>query len=413
MTRISHSALVLDGGEVKLRLQAERIATQSAVHVDWVRFTCLLRNVIPSFLTETKNVFPFPGASSFHDMPPVIVREQITGSIEAFKREHVDPVMHNAMEQARSLALEICEALGGGFSVHHEIRKGHDFYRYRWSIVRYDQEVGWVGFLASGDSPRQEAQANTIHANLYGMACTFAKFGWNHRIADIVDTHHAKITRADLALDFFDGYTGGMESVVDDYKAGLMNVRGNKPKCNMVGDWCNGAERSFYFGSKEAGKQTNGYEKGDQLFGREANDPWIRFELRFGNKLRVLPSDILRRPADFFAGASDWHALVLSRADTPIAPSAESIKTTSRLAAQTVKAEVTRNVRWILNTAAQSISTAMRFMSESQLAEICDWNVNKMPSRLRKFSVSELEAAFTGALTNSTSRDVCPAFATA
>lgn len=411
MTRISHSALVLDGGEVKLRLQAERVASQSAVHVDWVRFTCILRNVIPSFLTETKNVFPFPGAATFHDMPSVIVREQIAQAIDLFKREHVDPVMHNAMEQARSLGLEICEALGPDFRVHHEIRKGHDFYRYRWSIVRNDHECGWVGFLASGDSPRQEAQASTIHANLYGAACTFAASGWNDRIAKIVDKHDAKITRVDLALDYFDGYSGGMDSVIEDYKAGAMNVRGNKPKCNMVGDWCNGAERSFYFGSKEAGKQTNVYEKGHQLFGRESNSPWIRFELRYGNKLRVLSSDVLRRPSDFFAGASDWHALVLSRADAIASP--QPIKTTSRLAAQTVKAEVSRNVRWMLNTAAQSISTAMRFMSESQLAEICDWNVNKLPSRLRKFSASELQAAFAGAVTHSTSRDACPAFATA
>lgn len=38
------SALVLDGNQVKLRLQAERVATGSTVHVDWLRFTCLLRN---------------------------------------------------------------------------------------------------------------------------------------------------------------------------------------------------------------------------------------------------------------------------------------------------------------------------------------------------------------------------------
>ncbi|MBI2750974.1 MAG: replication initiation factor domain-containing protein [Burkholderiales bacterium] len=410
MTRISPSALVLDGGEVKLRLQAERVATQSAVHVDWVRFTCFLRNVIPSFISSG-DLYPMPGDRTFHDMPSVIVEEQIRNMIQAFEREHVDPVMCNAMEQARSLALEICEALGPDFSVHHEIRKGHDFYRYRWSIVRNEHECGWVGFLASGDSPRQEAQASTIHANLYGAACTFARTGWNDRIANIVDMHDAKITRADLALDFFDGYRGGMDSIVDDYKAGAMNVRGNKPKCNMVGDWCNGAERSFYFGSKEAGKQTNAYEKGHQLFGPKSESPWIRFELRYGNKLRVLSSDMLRRPADFFAGASDWHALVLSRADAIASP--EPVKTTSRLAVQTVKAEVSRNVRWMLNTASQSIATAFRYLSESEFLEICDWNVNKLPGRLRKFSASELQAAFAQAFTSSTSQSAGPAFAMA
>lgn len=410
MTQVSHSALVLEGGEVKLRLQAERAASDSYVHVDWVRFTCFLRNVIPSFMGESDlHHYARPGTRAFGDLPAKIIEEQIRNVVQAFEREHVDPVMRNAMEQARSLAMEVCLALGDGFTVHPEIRKGHDFYRYRWSIVRNDFECGWVGFLASGDSPRQQAQASTIHCNLYGAACTFADHGWNLRLADIVDMHDAKITRADLALDFFDGFTGGMSRVVDDYQAGAMNVRGNKPKCNQVGDWVNGAERSFYFGSKEAGKQTNVYEKGDQLYGREYGSKWLRIELRYGNKLRVLPSDILRRPSDFFAGGSSWHALMLSKADSDTDTSPRTIKTAPRLAVQTVAAEVTRNVRWMLNTAAQSFSTALRFMTEEQLSELCDWNVNRLPARLRRFNVSELQKAFDGARTHSQAANAGPA----
>ena len=44
MTRPAMSTLVLDGSEIKARLLAERTASKSVVHVDWVRFTCLLRN---------------------------------------------------------------------------------------------------------------------------------------------------------------------------------------------------------------------------------------------------------------------------------------------------------------------------------------------------------------------------------
>ena len=62
----------------------------------------------------------------------------------------------------------------------------------------------------------------------------------------------------------------------------------------MVGDWANGHARSFYIGSKEAGKQTNIYEKGDQLFGVETGSKWLRIELRYGNKLRVLSPEMLR-----------------------------------------------------------------------------------------------------------------------
>lgn len=390
MTKVSHSVLVADGDQVKLRLQAERLASKSHVHVDWVRFTCFRRNVVPTFLALDQGPSP-----SFEDMQLSVLElhtRRVTRMVQDWSREHRDPEFIDAMQQAYDLAKELCIALGNDFYVHHQIGKGHDFYRFRWSIYRNDHECGWVGFLASGDSPRQQAQAATIHANLYGAACTFASTGWNSRVADIVDMHDAKLTRADLALDFFDGYTGGMESIVDDYKAGAMNVRGNKPKCNMVGDWCNGAERSFYFGSKEAGKQTNVYEKGHQLFGRESLSNWIRFELRYGNKLRVLSSDLLRHPADYFAGASDWHALILSRADA--IASATPVPCTPRLPVQTVKAEVTRNVRWVLNTAVQSIATAFRFLGNDQFEELIDWNVHQAPGRLRKFNVSEMQAAF-------------------
>jgi len=385
------NALILDGSEVKLRLEAERTAHKSPVHVDWVRFTCLLRNVVPTFVSLLDD-FPRPGHSTFSDMPEKVVREQISKTLSDFEAEHKDPAFLGPMQQALDLAREICAALGPDFVVHHVIGKGHDFYKYRWSIHRNDAECGWVGFLASGESPRQQAQASTIHANIYGSACTFARHGWNDRIANIVDMHDAKLTRADLALDFFDGMGIDMEEIKAEYMSGLMDSQGKRLKCNMVGDWANGAERSFYVGSKEAGKQTNIYEKGDQLFGRESNSPWVRIELRYGNKLRHLSSDLLRRPADFFAGASDWHALALTRCDYVCTP--QNVPTNGVLAAQTVQAEVTRNVRWALNTAAPTIAAAFEFMGESFLELVTH---KKLPGRLQKFSKAELSRAFSNA----------------
>jgi len=403
------SALVLDGGEVKLRLQAERTESKTPVHVDWVRFTCFRRNVVPSFLPVDES----PSAS-WEDLtfdPVKWKTQRITQQVLAFRKEHQDPEFVDAMNQAYDLAREVCGALGPDFEVHPVIGKGFDFYKFRWSIYRNDAECGWVGFLASSSSPRASSQSATVHTNLYGAACTFAAPGWNSRIADILDMHDAKLTRADLALDFFDGMGYDMEQVKTDYMAGAMDSNGKRLKCNMVGDWANGGERSFYIGSKEAGKQTNIYEKGHQLYGRESQNPWVRVELRYGNKLRVLSSDMLRRPSDFFAGASDWHALQLSRFQSEF--TAQKVPTAKALPLETVKAEVSRNVRWILNTAAQSISTAMRYLSESQLHEICDWNVNKVPGRLRKFNPLELQAAFSAASTSSLSRNAGPAFATA
>lgn len=394
MTRPTKSALVLDGNEVKLRIEAERSESKTPVHVDWVRFTCLLRNA-PAPAVEDL----FPICSSVWD--EVHRQEEFQKVLREIPDNDYTPSV-----QALDLAREVAQSLGDDFKVAPEVRKGHDFYRFRWSIERNGQECGWVGYLSSGDSPRQQAQASTIHCNLYGMACTFARHGWNHRLADMVDGRDGDLTRCDLALDFFDGMQGGIESILADYKAGLCNVGGKRLKSNMVGRWAEGCERSLYFGSKEAGKQTNCYEKGHQLFGPESGSQWLRIELRYGNKLRVLSSDMLRRPADFFAGASDWHASTLLKADAIVTP--EAVKCNGRLAAETVEAEVTRNVRWTLENAAPSIAIAFHCLGDEFLEFVTN---QKLPGRLQRFSFSEIKQAFGSAFRRvSTVEGYSPAF---
>jgi phage replication initiation protein len=160
----------------------------------------------------------------------------------------------------------------------------------------------------------------------------------------------------------------------------------------MVGDWSANPRdgRSLYFGSKEAGKQTNAYEKGHQLFGYEAGSKWLRIELRFGNKLRVLPVDMLRKPSAYFAGASSWHRMELMKAGSNAQP--QTIKTNGRLAMETLQAEVDRNMRWAMNTAAPTIAAAFQYLSEDDFLQLVEHKV--MPGRLQKFSSAELKSAF-------------------
>lgn len=392
MTRPAKSSLVLDGNDIKLRLEAERTASNSVVHIDWLRFTCQLRNA-PAPSVDV--LFP-----EWKDMDAQgIERARILRLLAEMPNDEFA-----ASTQAYDLAVELCQALGPDYTVAQDVRKGHDFYRYRWSLERNGTECGWVGYLSSGDSPRQSAQARTLHANLYGAACTFAAHGWNTKIAAIVDARSADITRTDLALDFFDGLPGGIEKVVNDYKNGLCDVGGKRLKSNCVGDWLNGNSRSLYFGSKEAGKQTNVYEKGHQLFGPESGSNWLRVELRYGNKLRVLSSDILRNPSNYFAGASPWHASMLALADVVVTP--EPVKTTPRLALETVQAEVTKNVLWALHTAAPTIAAAWDFLGSGFLELVTE---KKLPGRLQKFSKAELQRAFT-ALKFTPDAGVCHAF---
>jgi len=382
--RAPGSLLVADGGEVKLRLLAERQESKCAVHVDWVRFTALLRNA------------PLPDVDQLFPLAEDVVYDDSGIRQRQFQRILADlqDCDFQASAQAHELALETAQALGPEFSVAAEIRKGLDFYKFRWSIERHGNECGWVGFLSSSDSPRQKSQSNTIHANIFGAACTFAASGWAERIADLVDDCSATMTRCDLALDFFDGIPGGLDSIVTQYKAGLCDVGGRKLKSACVGDWLNSQERSLYFGSKESGKQTNCYEKGHQLFGVNSGSEWLRVELRYGNKLRVLGTDMLRRPADYFAGASDWHESMIRLADSLAIP--EPVLCAPRLPIETVKAECVRSIRWLKNTAAASMALAFEYLGADEFCAIVSGQ--KLPGRLSKFSRAEIQAQLSPAL---------------
>ena len=255
-------ALVIEGNEVKLRLQADRVQGASVVHIDWLRFTMQLRNApVPS----AETLFPSVANRCSDEEHWNNHYQRLTRIL----RELPDPDFA-ASSQAHALAQKICKILGPEFQIEPELKKGQDFYRFRWSITRNGAECAWVGFLASGDSPRQQAQSQTIHANLYGAACTFARGDWRVRMANLVEECDAKITRCDLALDFFNGIAGGLDRIRDDWHSGAMDVNGRRPKANTVGPWVEGGRgRSFYFGSKEAGRVRD--EQGFLGHGRISN----------------------------------------------------------------------------------------------------------------------------------------------
>lgn len=376
MSKSKNSPLVLEGDIVKLRLVAEREQTGNSVHVDWVRFTAMLR-AVPAPSVELL----FPAVR--HDN----VHWENTQAARLKSQKDFNESDYIATAQALDLAIHAAACLGPQFSVDPEIKKGMDFYKSRFSIILNGTECGWVGFLSSSESPRQQSQAATIHCNIFGTACTFADSGWRDRLADLIDSNEATLTRADLALDFFDGYHGGIDSVRADYREGLCNVGGRKLKFNLVGDWENGHDRSIYIGSREAGKITNIYEKGDQLYGEKANSDWVRFELRYGNKLRVLSTDLLRRPDDFFAGASDWHQSVMLKANA--IASAQKVPCLGRLPIETVKAECLRSLRWVRETAAANLAIAFEYLGESEFLSIVTHQ--KLPGRLAKFSRSDIQ----------------------
>ena len=211
-------------------------------------------------------------------------------------------------------------------------------------------------------------------------------------MADVIECHMGKITRADLALDMFQGFGFDFAQLLQDYRDGAFNVRGKTPGSRTDGDWANGHGRSLYVGNRKSGKETNIYEKGDQLFGWQAYSPWVRAELRYGNQLRVLPVDLLRNPDDFFAGASDWHAQALELAGKVVEPI--PCQQEPKLAPQTVLAEVYRNFGWFKDSARQTVAAVFRFMDYDQIRQFIDPDHCELPGRLKKFKPSELQEAF-------------------
>lgn len=119
---------------------------------------------------------------------------------------------------------------------------------------------------------------------------------------------------------------------------------------------------------------------------------------------------MLRRPADFFAGASEWHASILRELGAQAVP--EPVKCEKRVQVQTVAAEVTRNVRWFMNTAGASAVLALKNLPIKLLDSLCDEYAAKLPNRLKKFSLAEIEREYQNVFTKLASGGrASPAFA--
>lgn len=171
-----------------------------------------------------------------------------------------------------------------------------------------DDEYKRIGSIAWGG----KAQKGRYMLDIEGKGCGLVK-DWQ-AMQDMLEGIAAKLTRVDLALDYHNG-----EKTVDDAlemaKAGEFNMNGLPPHIDVRGDWfLDGSKgRSIYVGKRVCGKQLCVYEKGKQLGDKESD--WTRYELRLGNKGRVIPLDILTDSDKYFAGAYPAFADMLEGVD--------------------------------------------------------------------------------------------------
>ena len=151
----------------------------------------------------------------------------------------------------------------------------------------------------------------------------------------------AKITRVDIAHDSLDGkyniktaqemaehgefvtrgrpasycyIESGHLSQIASYQKESGKCESVKKRFGFVAD----KGKSFYVGTRDAGKMLRVYEKGKQLDSKQHPD-WVRWELELRAKDRVIPFDVLLEPAKYLAGAYPALAFVNAEEQCAIA----------------------------------------------------------------------------------------------
>lgn len=147
-------------------------------------------------------------------------------------------------------------------------------------------------------------QRGTVHVSLSGEGCARIENAQWPIIAGWLQEHQAKLTRVDLAHDDFDAQIVNMQRAVEWYKQGGFNAGGRTPEHNLKGDWLDSNSpkgRTLNVGNRKNGKLCRIYEKGKEQ--GDPTSPWVRFEVEWRAKSRVLPYDMLTQPGKYLAGA--------------------------------------------------------------------------------------------------------------
>lgn len=170
-----------------------------------------------------------------------------------------------------------------------------------------DRGRGMFGFSRSLAFDRHGAllalggNANRVMLSLPGEACAVVP-SWLALVELLRDEWHGRITRWDGARDELQGrFT--VNDAVRWYCEDGFNAGGARPDCSQKGNWLTEDRkgRTFYVGNRKSGKLCRVYEKGKQL--GDPLSPWVRFEVEFHNKDRIIPFDVLLEPGRYVAGA--------------------------------------------------------------------------------------------------------------
>jgi len=363
---------LLDGQRIRWTLERVEQETQQKVRIDWLRFTLPLDAVVRAERA------PCPVIAELASMDRYGREVALAARIADASIDYT-----GALALARSCANRIVEQLGL-FEVGPAEDRGMDYYAARCPLIYEGLVVGYC--LAGSKSPNQ---AGTVHVNLFGAACLYVAPAKWARLKRWIAECSGWLTRVDLACDVWTGDL--IEDVPRRYGAGAFDVRGQRPKESQAGSWYSGHSRTFYVGKRETGKMFRAYEKGDELFGEDANDPWVRYEVELRNNARVLDLEVLERPADFFAGAYPFTEALLARLSVQAVP--QSIPAGQRVQDANAEAAVTRLVKAGARMMVPTFN-ALLVYGGSLLDHLLSVESHRVPARLRGYAANQLQAAF-------------------
>lgn len=330
--------LVLEGKKVKI-LCAERAAHADAgVIVDYFRCT--------------------------------VQREALFAAQIPSKGELIVDGLQLDSEIVQDLAVHFAKLLG---FLPGEARPGRDYYDHSYTIINeHGKEVASV----SGGGV---SQRGTFCFTVKGEGCTFGQAGWEQRLYDFFLPLQGKVTRIDLARDFFDGKYG-FDAAYEAYQNDEFSYRGRKPSFDDAGSK-KGFASTFYVGKRDSGKMFRGYDKGHQF--KLLDDPWWRAEVELRSANRVIPLETLIRPASFFAGAYGFTARILENVEPQAIPTLQKVAESS----------VERTVRWFERTVAPSLVHLSLAAGFDWLMDIAENQAHRpLPRSLNGLSVEAMRA---------------------
>jgi phage replication initiation protein len=352
---------VSDGKRVRWTLERAYRESQARVRLDWLRFTVPVGGV---FTLEDMRTFRPDVCASTDQQGRDVIRGARAVALDV---DHM-----GAMGMCKALAVRVAAMLGDGFEPGIVEDRGMDYYTVRCPILHRGERIGYA--LAGG---KQQAQRSTLHVSLEGQGMLHVSHAKYPAIKRFIDEACGHITRVDLACDVFEG--DNVEDVSAAWLAGDFDVRGKRPKQRHDGGWDSGSERTYYVGSRATGKLFRAYEKGDQLFGAEANDPWVRYEVEFRRENRVIETDVLIKPADFFAGSYEFCRKVLDRLGEAHEP--QRTKTGADVAQATEQARVQATLKWVRQIAGPAIAAVWNHGGDL-IAEIVEKKTAQLPRKL-------------------------------